>query len=177
MTPKITELFEEDTLVRKIQQRLPQLFQLAELESSRAGKVGMEVGSVREKIIAALLIHKFGEDNVTTEIPITEAEVDVILCGNPISIKTITGKNPSGVKLSWTVDAYKALEFSENYHPSCDMILVHINWNNGGGFYYIPKEVQNETFHKIGRQDYLKLPKPGTNPHGVLQLIKTKQQQ
>ena len=67
--------------------RLPHLFYLAELDSSRAGKIGMEVGSLRERIIVALLINKFGEDNVVSNIPITESEVDVILHDKPISIK------------------------------------------------------------------------------------------
>lgn len=164
---KISELFSDKTIVEKIQNRLPKLFHLAELESSRAGKVGMEVGSVREKIIVALLIHKFGEENVETEIPITEAEVDVRVFGNPVSIKTITGKNPSGVKLIWTVDAAKSIEFSKNYLPSCDMIFVQINWANGGGLYFITKETQNEILKNIGRENYIKLPKAGTNPRGV----------
>ena len=90
---RISELFSDKKIVDKIQRRLPKLFHLAELESSRAGKVGMEVGSVREKILVALFIYKFGEQNVETEIPITEAEVDVKVFGNPISIKKITGKN------------------------------------------------------------------------------------
>lgn len=93
MTNRIIEIFEDEALIVKIQKRLPYLFELAELESSRAGKVGMEVGSLREKIIIALLIYKFGEKNVETEIPITEPEVDVKLFGYPISIKTVTGKN------------------------------------------------------------------------------------
>jgi hypothetical protein len=38
----ISELFNDGTLVQKIQNKLPGLFQLAELESSRAGRVGME---------------------------------------------------------------------------------------------------------------------------------------
>ena len=59
----IKQLFEDSILVNKINIKLPSLFQLAELESSRAGKIGMEVGSVREKIITALLIYKFGEEN------------------------------------------------------------------------------------------------------------------
>jgi hypothetical protein len=167
MANGIIELFEDKPLVEKIQKKLPYLFQLAELESSRAGKVEMEVGSVREKIITALLIYKFGEKNVETEIPITEAEIDVKLLGNPISIKTITGKNPSGIKLRWTVDAQKSIEFSKSYYPSCDMILVQINWANGGGFYYISKEIQIETLRSIGHENYIKLPKPGTNPRGV----------
>lgn len=60
MANRFLEIFEDKILVNKIQSRLPYLFQLAELESSRAGKTGMEVGSVREKIIVALLIYKFG---------------------------------------------------------------------------------------------------------------------
>jgi len=165
MNQRIKEIFDDKEMVKKIQDKLPKLFHIAELESSRAGKIGMEVGSVREKIIVAL--YKFGEINVKTEIPITESEVDVEVFNNPISIKTITGKNPSGVKLIWTVDAEKSKEFSEKYLPSCDMIFVQINWANGGGFYYIPKETQFEVIENIGRESYIKLPKPGTNPRGV----------
>lgn len=127
----------------------------------------MEVGSVRERIVVALLIYKFGEANVETEIPITEPEVDTKLFGKPISIKTITGKRFGGVKLIWTVDAQKAKEFCENYCPHCDILLVQINWNDLGGFYYISSEVQKRLFDKIGRQNYIKLPKAGTNPRGV----------
>lgn len=167
MNQKIKELFDDTNVVARIQNKLPKLFHLAELESSRAGKIGMEVGSVREKIIVALFIYKFGEENVQTEIPITQAEVDVTVYNNPISIKTITGRNFGGVKLIWTVDRVKAKEFLDNYHPSCDMVLVQINWNNGGGFYYIPCEVQEEVFKKLGRTKYIKLPVEGTNPRGV----------
>jgi hypothetical protein len=163
----LIEIFEDEKLVEKIKRRLPYLFQLAELESSRAGKTGMEVGSVRERIIVALLIYKFGEANVETQIPITEPEVDVKLFGEPVSIKTVTGKTFGGVKLIWTVDAQKAKEFRENYYPRCDILLVQINWNDSGGFYYIPLEVQKMLFDEIGRQNYIKLPKPGTNPRGV----------
>ncbi|HAX61860.1 MAG TPA: type II restriction endonuclease subunit R [Elusimicrobia bacterium] len=167
MDGKVKELFTDIQLVRKIQNKLPQFFQLAELESSRAGKVGMEVGSLREKILIALVIYKFGEKNVETQIPITEPEIDVRLFGNPISIKTITWKTFGGVKLSWTVDAKSALDFSEKYAPACDMLFIQINWGEKGGFFYIPKNVQIEIFRQMGRQSYIKLPKPGTNPRGV----------
>jgi hypothetical protein len=167
MSSYLVEIFEDEELVRKIKSRLPYLFQLAELESSRAGKIGMEVGSVREKIIVALLIYKFGEANVETDIPITEPEVDVKLFGDPISIKTITGKGLAGVKLIWTVDPQKAKEFCENYYPQYDMLLVQVNWNNIGGFYHIPLNVQKRVFDRLGRQNYIKLPRPGTNPRGV----------
>jgi len=167
MAGKLTEIFTDKNLVEKIKKRLPYLFQLAELESSRAGKTGMEVGSVRERIVVALLIYKFGEVNVETEIPITESEVDAKLFGEPVSVKTITGKSLGGVKLIWTVDAQKAIEFRENYYPSCDILLIQINWGDNGGFFYIPVELQEKLFDKMGRDNYIKLPKAGTNPRGA----------
>ncbi|HRI27322.1 MAG TPA: ThaI family type II restriction endonuclease [Chitinophagales bacterium] len=167
MANEIHELFADSKLVEKIRHKLPQFFRIAEIESSRAGKIGMEVGSVREKIITSLLIFKFGFEKVKTDIPITEPEVDVILCDKPISIKTVSGKHASGVKLIWTVDAQKSLAFSKNYQPTCDILLVHIWWDNTGGLYYIPKEVQQSVLKKIGNESYIKLPKQGTNPRGV----------
>ncbi len=167
MANHLIEIFEDEKLVEKIKRRLPYLFQLAELESSRAGKTGMEVGSIRERIIVALLIYKFGEANVETEIPITEPEVDAKLFREPISIKTITGKSLGGVKLIWTVDAQKAKEFRENYYPHCDILLVQINWNDTGGLYYIPLGAQRLLFEEIGRESYIKLPKPRTNPRDI----------
>ena len=167
MTSRLVEIFEDKALIDKIKRRLPYFYQLAELESSRAGKIGMEVGSLREKIMIALLIYKFGEGNVKTDIPIIEPEVDVELFGQPVSIKTITGRGLSGVKLVWTVDAQKAKEFRENYYPRYDMLLVQIVWNKRGGFYYIPLEAQERLFKEVGRERYIKLPKPGTNPRGV----------
>ena len=167
MENKLSKLFQDNNLIEKIKKKLPYLFQLAELESSRAGKIGMEVGTLREKIIIALLIHTFREENVNTEIPITKAEVDVELSGTPISIKTFTGKYFAGVKLNWTVDARKAKEFQRDYIPNCDMILVRIDWNNIGDFLYISLDTQEKILKKIGSKKYIKLPKPGTNPRGV----------
>ncbi|MDR4987407.1 MAG: ThaI family type II restriction endonuclease [Bacteroidales bacterium] len=163
----IQDIFKESESIIKIRKKLPGLFHIAELESSRAGKIGMEVGSIRERIIVAFLIHKFGEENVETEIPVTEPEIDVKVFDIPISIKTITGTNPTGVKLIWTVDAEKSKEFFYSYVPKCDMIYIHINWNNGGGFYFIPKKAQNDILEKIKRENYIKLPTPGTNPRGI----------
>jgi len=167
MNKYMLNLFNDAKLVAKIKEKLPYMFQLAELESSRAGKIGMEVGSVREKIITALLIYKYGEENVETNIPITEPEIDVKLFNEPISIKTISGKEISGIKLIWTVDAEKAKHFFDTWTPAYDLILVHINWSSKGGLYYIPYEIQNVVFNKMGKEKYIKLPKQGTNPRGV----------
>lgn len=161
------DLFHDELLVSKIQIKLPELFNLAELESSRAGKVGMEVGSAREKILIALLIYKFGKENVEANIPITEPEVDVKVMGNPISIKTMTGKKLGSVKLIWTVDAEQALIFSQGYLPCYDMLLAQVSWGGSGGLFYFPCDIQREALQRIGRERYIKLPKVGTNPRGV----------
>lgn len=167
MTKKIYEIFDEKEIVQKIKEKLPYLFQLAEIDNSRDGKLGMEIGSARERILIALLIYKFGEDNVKTDIAITQSEIDVIVFDEPISIKTVTNNNVVGVKLMWTVDAQKALEFINNYSPECDILFAHINWNNQGAIYLLSKESQKQVLEEYGKEFYFKLPKAGTNPRGV----------
>lgn len=167
MTNPLTAIFRDKALVARIKERLPRLFQIAEIESSRAGKTGMEVGSLREKIIVSLLIYKFGEANVDVDIPITEPETDARLFGRNISVKTVTGRHFTGVKLIWTVDAQKAKGFRESYYPHCDLLFVQINWGDEGGLYFIPLEVQTKLLTKMGKERYIKLPTPGTNPRGV----------
>lgn len=49
MASRLIEIFEDEKLVEKAKKRLPYLFQLAELESSRAGKIGMQVRSAPEE--------------------------------------------------------------------------------------------------------------------------------
>lgn len=163
----ISPLFTDKDSVERIKNKLPYLFQLAEIESSRAGKIGMEVGILRERILISLLIYKFGSDDVETEVSITEPEIDMFLNNEPISIKTITSTGFSGVKVSWTVDPKKASEFKDNYKPTCHILLAKINWNGEGGLYFIPKEVQEYVIDEIGIDNYIKLPKAGTNPRGV----------
>lgn len=163
----LIRMFRDQSILTKIQIKLPFLFQLAETENMRAGKIGMEIGVVRERIITSLLIHYFGEECVDTAIPTTEPEIDVKLLQNPISIKTITGRSLRGVKLSWTVDANSARVFANSYVPSCDMLLAQLNWNGIGGLYYFPMETQKSVFDRIGAEAYLVLPKLGTNPRGV----------
>jgi hypothetical protein len=163
----IKSIFTDSVIIDKIRGKLPYLFFLAELDASRAGKVGMEIGSVRERIIIALLMYKFGQESVKTDIPITETEVDVIVQNYPLSIKTITGARIGGIKAIWTVDAQKAKEFVASYKPKYDILLVQINWGGSGIFAYIPLKVQEEIFSSLGRDKYFSLPKQGTNPRGV----------
>jgi len=167
MTKKIYELFENEVIIQKIKDKLPYLFQLAEIDNSKDGKLGMEIGSARERIVIALLIYKFSDEFVKTDIPITKKETDVIVFDEPISIKTVTNKKIVGVKLIWTVDAQKSIEFINKYTPECDILLVHIKWNTQGAMYLINKETQLELLKKEGKEFYFKLPKKGTNPRGV----------
>jgi hypothetical protein len=176
----LDEIYEDKAIVDKIRRRLPILFKIAELECSRAGKTGMQVGSMRESIIIALLIYKFGANKVK-EFPITEPEKDIELVGKPISIKTITGKTFGNIKASWTVDQQKSREFTAGYIPASDMLLVQINWGGEGGMYYIPVEVQTQLLEEIGIENFINLPKADTNPRGnnfnaktVLKLVNDK---
>lgn len=160
-------IFSNSDTIQQIKEKLPHLFQIAELESSRDGKIGMEVGSLRERILIAMLINFYGVDKVRTNIPITESEVDVIVDDRPISIKTITGTNVKGVKVIWTVDREKINQFVENYNPECAMLFIHINWDGLGGLYFIPVDVQRRVLEELSVDSYLKIPPIGTNPRGV----------
>ena len=165
---KIDSLFTNQDIVKKINVKLPQLFIIAEAEASRGGKLGMEIGTVRERIIIALLRHFFGKSNISTDLPITKKEVDVKVFNTSISIKTKTGNSLSGVKVIWTVDWDKVNSFINSYNPAADMILIQIVWNtNKGGFFYIPQTVQEKIFEYLGREAYFKKPPKNTNPRGV----------
>jgi hypothetical protein len=169
MTSRLPELFADQALVARIKARLPDLFHYAERDSSRAGRVGMEVGSLRERILVALLIHKFGRPNVETELPITLHDVDAKLFGAPISIKTLTTSTAKigAVKAIWTVDAAKAREFARSFSPTSDYLVAHLVWDLQGALYYVPVAAQHGVFARLGRGRYFRLPKPGTNPRGV----------
>lgn len=47
------------------------------------------------------------------------------------------------------------------------MMFTQIIWNNIGGLFLIPLNIQIETIKNLGREKYIKLPRPGTNPRGV----------
>jgi len=168
------QLFEDDKMIEKIRRKLPYMFFIAEIEMSKSGKVGMEVGTLREQILIALLIYKFGYENVKLN-PIANEDFDLELYGKPVSIKTIKKILPkrikkfsgSGIKLVWTVDWEKVENFYRNYEPRSEIILVEVSWYKNGGLYYIPLEVQREIFEEIGRDRYLYRHKKGTNPRGV----------
>lgn len=169
MTSRLPELFADAPLVEKIKRRLPHLFHYAERDSSRAGRVGMEVGSLRERILVALLIFRFGRPAVQTDLPITLHDVDVTLFGDPISIKTLTTstRRMGPVKAIWTVDAERARQFADIFEPASDYLIAHLVWDDQGALYFVPVASQRDIFASRGRAGYLRLPRPGTNPRGV----------
>lgn len=170
MPKTIEAIFTHEKSIKKIQEKLPILFHIAEEESKRDGKIGMEVGVLRERVIVSMFIHFLGEKQVCVDVPTTASELDVYAASVPISIKTITVSNKgsfSGVKASWTVDKFKARQFVQEYKPSCGLILTQINWSGEGGLYYVPLQVQQGVFQKTAKEDYFKLPKEGTNPRGI----------
>ena len=167
MIKQLQNTLREPNVQNEIDQKLPYLFQLAELQSQRAGKIGMEVGSLRERILIAFLIYKFGSVAVDTNIPITQSEIDVKLFDQPLSIKTKSGEGYGGIKLVWTVDRSKVTEFIRKYEPNCELLLSQIVWGKKkGGLFYVPLEAQLEVFKQL-RAKYFKRPALGTNPRGV----------
>jgi len=163
----IAEKFQCPKFQAKIKSELPKLFLIAELESSRGGKAGMQAGSVRETIIIAILMHEFGKSNIDGENPITTKEKDVVVFGEEISIKTKTGLSYSGIKIVWTNDLEQVRKFIKNYKPSTSLIFVQINWGSTGFLHYIPLEVQNDIFSNLNINNYLRPPPLGKNGRGI----------
>lgn len=152
-----------------IQNKFPLLFQKAEAECTRGGKIGMEVGIIREQIISSFLRKKFGEKNVNTDIPTTEKVTDVYIKNEPVSIKSFTGKKYSAnIKIFWMVTGLLSEHFMTTYRPSSDLIIVHVNWRAIGYFHFIPFKTQTDIFNKIGVENYLKLPNNLSNERGVI---------
>lgn len=172
MTNLLAEIFENDLYLSKLKGKLPYIFKIAELELSRGGRAGMEVGTLRERAIISFFIYALGEDRVVLDVPINESDIDFYVkleenINLPVSVKTKSGSNFKGVKLKWTVDWKKVKEFYSSYYPNSDMIFVQVNWGGEGLFAYIPKDIQLEVFNILGRERYIKLPKQGTNPRGI----------
>jgi hypothetical protein len=150
-----------------IKSKLPKLFEIAEVESTRGGKIGMEVGILRERVLTSFFISKVGEDNVDSDSSATENSKDVQVNGDDISIKTFTGSGYSGVKIFWTSDTESAKRVMDTYTPKFDLIVANINWgSNKGGLYYVDKQTQRQVMDSVGRDKFLKI-SSGSNNRGI----------
>ncbi|MGI9256287.1 MAG: ThaI family type II restriction endonuclease, partial [Salinispira sp.] len=74
--------------------------------------------------------------------------MDVRVCGRSLSIKTKSNPGYGNVTLVWTVDWNRVDTFVKNYMPSSDLLYVNIIWDNDGGFFLIPQEVQQATWQR-----------------------------
>lgn len=150
----------------KIKKVLPTLFNMVELENRRGNKLGMEVGNARERVLIALFMYIYGTKSVEFP-PTTSSELDITVESHPVSIKTKLGKGLSGVKLIWTVDREKIMQFMKFFTPKSHLLYVNIIWNRDGGFFFIPPDVQQEILQDLGPEAFMKIPPLGTNPRGV----------
>lgn len=147
------KIFQEIT-----QKNLPFLFKKAELETTRGGKIGMEVGVLRERILCSILIKSFGVENIITEFGVTENSKDVKVFDDTLSIKTFTNDGYSGIKVFWASDNQSVKTAVDSYKPKNHLLVSQIKWGTiGGGLFLIPLELQNIFFEKCGVDNYLKV--------------------
>ena len=150
---------------------MPTLFNMVELENRRGNKLGMEVGTARERVLIALFMYVYGSKSVEFP-PSNSPELDVLVNNQPLSIKTKSSKGLTGVKLVWTVDWNKIEAFLKTYLPTSHLLYINIIWGKTGSFFLIPKHVQRTVLERLTIINYAKVPPRGTNPRGV-ELSKT----
>ncbi len=161
------DVFTSETFINSVKTKLPKLFEISEVESTRGGKIGMEVGILRERVLTSFFISHAGEDNVITDSSATENSKDVQVFEDNISIKTFTGSGYGGVKVFWTSDTESAKKVMRDYTPKYDLIVANINWGTDkGGVYYIDKQTQTNLLRKVGIEKFLKI-SSGSNNRGI----------
>jgi hypothetical protein len=160
--------FENPTFQDKIKAEVPGIILKADSEATRLGRSGLLKGTMRKRHLLDFLIEHFGESRVrmTDLLP----EIDIIIDSIPLKIRTITGK--SGVKIKWTIDREKAIEFMSDYKPSCGILLLRKRRVNDTrdyscGLFWIPITTQNRVLEQLGLWNYLEPPKPETNSRGI----------
>jgi len=165
MNQCLTELFADKARIGHFLQKLPVAFEMAANEMPKSNPA---IGILREHIIIGYLIGEFSKDRIMLPEMGNERAYDVVVCGEKLSIKTMTGSGLDSLKVVWTADQEKiAEEIKGGYYPSSDMLLVIIQWNKTAeSVFYIPHHVQSEIFHQLGSQDYLKAAM-GTNHRGI----------
>lgn len=93
MLKQIINVLTSNKFIEKIQNKLPAIFQVINSRNKRGGKIGPEVGIMRERALVGLLINFFGKNNVNYDLPANLKEIDVLIFNQPISIKTMTSKS------------------------------------------------------------------------------------
>jgi len=146
------ELFADPKFTRYLQRFWPIFVARANDLCLQNGKLGQEVGKMRERVILYLFYRYLGEDaencalNDQT-VSVNEKGKDTLLFGRDVSIKTIsaTGNQFHQLKISWIEDKIMADEIARTWVPQFDLLLCRLKWNcKTEGFYYIPKDAQQE---------------------------------
>ena len=144
MAPFGDELF-ASPYKEKIMKVLPTLFNMVELENKRGKRLGMEIGTARERILIAMFMYVYGDDKI--DFPqSTSPELDVLVDNHPVSIKTKSTSSLSGVKLVWTVDWEKVDEFLKIYHPKSHLLYVNIIWEKQVDSFWFPSRFKKRSF-------------------------------
>lgn len=173
MNPTLITLFRNDRYIALLQHNLPRAFEVADAESRRIQQrqggrtyeaVGQEVGVVRERILIAYLRHTVGDMHI--ELPTANSAMrDVLIFGQPLEIKTATGKGK--VKAKWTADTQAAQNDISRFEFTSDLLLVRIWWETErDSVFYIPVEVLKELAGEREAADYLSSAS-GTNNRGI----------
>ena len=162
MNPCIVTLLNDENKVGRFVQKLPLAFEMASNEMPGNPAIGM----IREHIIIGYFISEFGKDKVNVPSQGNERGFDVFVCGEKLSIKTVTGYGHGSLKVLWTVDQSMIDQEIERYQPEYDLFLVTIHWGRTrDSIFYSPTSVQLETYDMFG-VEYLKVNR-GTNHRGI----------
>lgn len=158
----LIELFSKPERIDFFTRHIPEAF--SEVRSE-LGKGNPAVGILRENVIIGFFLAEFGVTKVDLVEEGNKRGHDVVICGEELSIKTIT--QDGGVKILWTVDNDSVdKEIEGGYQPHCDMMLISIYWGEiRDSVFYIPVHVQKEA-HLSLKKDYFNVDKH-SNHRGI----------
>lgn len=125
---------------------------------STNGKIGMEVGKWREKIMIVCLWDCFGKENVII-VSESKGNIDMYFFGVPMSIKfaDIT-KNVTKINATWSIGKTdeQVEENKKEYKPDFTILYCGIRYGQTcNSIFLIDTKTQNEVFGELGRETYL----------------------
>ena len=118
MNQCVVDLFWNPDHMKKLTSGLPEAFEIAAQEFPKGNP---SVGVLREHAVTGFFQHVFGMDQV--KVAERGNGFDVMVCGSPLSIKTVTGN--VGLKVIRTCDTIKTNAEVTQYRPSCDLLRIY----------------------------------------------------
>ena len=163
----MSKAFEKPDFIEAVQNRVPDLLTQAELDARKYGKIGLNAGIFRKKAIIDFLALQFNTEEI--QFP-DRPDIDLIIDKLPVKIRTITGTR--GIKIKWTIDRDRVLDYAREYKPLCGILLIRKRRVNDSklypyGMFWIPLDTQLTIFKDLKSTKYLKLPKIDTNSRGI----------